>query len=253
MALIPKKSKVSVREISKKIAKDMIVKNHYSHAWTSCRYALGIFYEMDNEHSFFDEKEERLAGVAIYGYPVGARAAASISSELEPKQALELTRLFIYEEYGKNMESISISKTFQWLKENAPDIKVLISYADPGQEHLGGIYQATNWHYQGTNLGIMDNYGIKLEPDGKWIHSRTVFSMFGSGNLEHLKNRIGHTFWRRTEPRKHRFFYLLGNKGEKKKVLNNLIHPLKPYPKDPKEYVPEIEKIEVEEKSKFYE
>jgi len=253
MALIPKKSKVSVREISKKIAKDMIVKNHYSHAWTSCRYALGIFYEMDNEHSFFDEKEERLAGVAIYGYPVGARAAASISSELEPKQALELSRLFIYEEYGKNMESISISKTFQWLKENAPDIKVLISYADPGQEHLGGIYQATNWHYQGTNLGIMDNYGIKLEPDGKWIHSRTVFSMFGSGNLEHLKNRIGHTFWRRTEPRKHRFFYLLGNKGEKKKVLNNLIHPLKPYPKDPKEYVPEIEKIEVEEKSKFYE
>ena len=247
------KTKITIREISKKIAKDVIVKNHYSHAWTSCRYALGIFYEMDNEHAFFDEKEEKLAGGAIYGYPVGARAAASISSELEPKQALELTRLFIYEEYGKNMESISISKTFQWLKENAPDIKVLISYADPGQEHIGGIYQATNWHYQGTNLGIMDNYGIKLEPDGKWIHSRTVFSMFGSGNLEHLKNRIGHTFWRRTEPRKHRFFYLLGNKGEKKKVLNNLIHPLKPYPKDPKEYVPEIEKIEVEEKSKFYE
>ena len=77
--MIPKKSKVSVREISKKIAKEMIVKHHYSHAWTSCRYALGIFYEMDNQHSFFDEKEEKLAGVAIYGYPVGARAAGSIS------------------------------------------------------------------------------------------------------------------------------------------------------------------------------
>ena len=59
----------------------MIVKHHYSHAWTSCRYALGIFYETDNEHSFFDEKEEKLAGVAIYGYPVGARAAASISDD----------------------------------------------------------------------------------------------------------------------------------------------------------------------------
>ncbi len=45
--MIPKKSKVSVREISKKIAKEMIVKHHYSHAWTSCRYALGIFYETD--------------------------------------------------------------------------------------------------------------------------------------------------------------------------------------------------------------
>ena len=41
------KSKISVREISKKIAKDMIVKHHYSHKWTSCRYALGIFYETD--------------------------------------------------------------------------------------------------------------------------------------------------------------------------------------------------------------
>ena len=253
MDLIPKKSKVSVREISKKIAKEMIVKHHYSHAWTSCRYALGIFYETDNQHSFFDEKEEKLAGVAIYGYPVGARAAGSISEELQPKQALELTRLFIHEEYGKNMESISISKTFKWLKQYASDIKVLISYADPGQEHIGGIYQATNWMYQGYNVGIMDNYGIKLEEDGKGIHSRTVLEMFGSGNLEHLKSRIGHTFWRRKEPRKHRFFFLLGSKGEKKRVLNNLIHPLKPYPKDPKLYTPEIEEITVEEKSGFYE
>ena len=54
MEQTPKKSKVLVREISKKIAKDMIVKHHYSHTWTMCRYALGIFYETDNQHSFFD-------------------------------------------------------------------------------------------------------------------------------------------------------------------------------------------------------
>ena len=51
------KSKISVREISKKIAKDMIVKHHYSHKWTSCRYALGIFYETDNQHSFLMNKK----------------------------------------------------------------------------------------------------------------------------------------------------------------------------------------------------
>ena len=56
-------SKITIREISKKIAKDMIVKNHYSHKWTSCRYALGVFYETDNEHQFFDEKDEKLAGI----------------------------------------------------------------------------------------------------------------------------------------------------------------------------------------------
>jgi len=246
-------SRISVREISKKIAKQMIVKNHYSHTWTSCRYALGIFYETDNEHAFFDEKEEKLAGVAIYGYPVGARAAASISPRLEPKQALELTRLFIFDEYGKNTESVVLSQTFKWLKKNAPDIQVLISYSDPGQEHLGIIYQATNWIYQGCDLGLMDNYGIRLEEDSKWIHSRTVFEMFGSGNLEHLKSRIGHTFWRRKEPRKHRYVYFLCGRGEKKKIMNELKHPPKPYPKDPKQYLPEIEKVMVEEKENFYE
>ena len=44
-------NKITIREISKKIAKSMIVKNHYSHKWTSCRYALGIFYETGNEVS----------------------------------------------------------------------------------------------------------------------------------------------------------------------------------------------------------
>ena len=77
------KSKISVREISKKIAKDMIVKHHYSHKWTMCRYALGVFFETDNEHQFFDEQDEKLAGVAIYGYPVGRSATTSISPELK--------------------------------------------------------------------------------------------------------------------------------------------------------------------------
>ena len=148
-------SKITIREISKKIAKDMIVKNHYSHKWTSCRYALGIFYETDNEHTFFDEKDEKLAGVAIYGYPVGRSAPKSISPELKEEEVLELTRLFIFDDYGKNTESVVLSKTFNWLKENASEIKVLVSYSDPEQGHLGIIYQATNWIYQGNNISCL--------------------------------------------------------------------------------------------------
>ena len=79
------KNKITIREISKKLGKEIIVKNHYSHKWTMCRYALGIFYETENQHSFFDEKEEKLAGVAIYGYPVGRLATTSISDELKSK------------------------------------------------------------------------------------------------------------------------------------------------------------------------
>ena len=245
--------KITIREISKKIAKDMIVKNHYSHKWTSCRYALGIFYETDNQHAFFDEKDEKLAGVAIYGYPVGRSAPKSISPELKEEEVLELTRLFIFDEYGKNTESVVLSKTFKWLQENAKDIKVLVSYSDPEQGHLGIIYQATNWIYQGNSIRLMPNYAIRLTEDGKWMHSRNVTTKFGSHNLEKLKKKIGHTFWRKLEPEKHRYLYLLCGRKDKKKIMNTLIHKPKPYPKDAYQFYPEIQTIEVESKESFYE
>ena len=247
--------KIIIREVSKKIGKEMIVKHHYSHKWTMCRYALGIFYEMDNDHSFFDEKEEKLIGVAIYGYPVGRLATTSISEELKSEEVLELTRLFIFDEYGKNTESISLSKTFKWLKQNT-DIKALISYSDPEQRHLGIIYQATNWIYQGNSIRHMGNYGIALEEGGKFMHSRTVSATYGSHNVEHLKKKIGHTFWRKEEPEKHRYVYFLCGKKDKKKMMKSLKHPSLPYPKNADDYVVQIEKIEVEEtkeKQSFYE
>ena len=37
-------SKITIREISKAAGKDMIVKYHYTHAFSMCRYALGVFY-----------------------------------------------------------------------------------------------------------------------------------------------------------------------------------------------------------------
>src|SRR5690606_16022678 len=38
----------------------------------------------------------------------------------------------------------------KFLKQRSPGIKLLVSYADPGQDHHGGIYQASNWIYTGT-------------------------------------------------------------------------------------------------------
>ena len=140
------KSRVSIRPIYKPLAREMIEKYHYSGRLSSCRYPLGIFYQTDDEHKFFAEPEEKLIGVACYGFPVGRRVLGSIFSEeiLETKNLLELTRLYIRDGYGKNIESLAISKSFKWLKENAPKIKVLVSYADPEQNHDGAIYQATN-------------------------------------------------------------------------------------------------------------
>ena len=37
-------SKLSVRKISKSVAKDIIVKNHYSHLWTKVSHSFRIIY-----------------------------------------------------------------------------------------------------------------------------------------------------------------------------------------------------------------
>ena len=247
-------SKVSLRLIPKPLARTFIEKNHYSGKLSSCRYPIGVFFQSDEEHKFFDEKEEKLIGCIAYGFPIGRRVLGSIFKkdlELTTKNILELTRLVIYDGYGKNIESYVISQSFKWLKENASDVKVLISYADPEQNHAGGIYQATNWLYQGCGaIQMAPTFSLRLSEDEEWVHSRTVYSMYGSSNVEHLKRRIGHTFWLKKEAEKHRYLYFLGSKKDKRLFINNLKHPQLPYPKEAINKA-EVTKHEVKEKG-FY-
>ena len=220
-------SKLSIRQIDKPTAKKMVVKYHYSKLWTKCSVALGLFIDTGKEHSFFDEAEEKMIGVIVYGDPIGRLTGQSISDEIKRTEVLELTRLFIHDGYGSNIESWFISQSFKWLKENT-DIKAFISYADPKEGHAGTIYQATNWIYQGNSIRPNDTYSFKLKPDDEWIHGRTLANTYKTNDIEKLKKKIGHTFWYRVEPLKHRYVYLLQNK---RKLMKHLKHPIKPYPK----------------------
>ena len=249
MELYVNTSKVFVRPIYKPLARDIIEKNHYSGRLSSCRHPLGIFYKTDNQHEFFDETEEKLIGVIAYGFPVGRRVLGSIFSEdiLETKNILELTRLFVHDGYGKNIESHVISLSFKWLKIYAPNVKVLVSYADPEQQHDGAIYQATNWIYQGCgDFQLAPTYSLKLKEDDEWMHSRSVYSKFGSADPKKLVKAIGHTFWLKKEASKHRYIYFLGSKSENKKFRKLMKHPEMKYPKNYKHKI-EIKKIELDD------
>ena len=135
-------SKLSIRQIDKPTAKKMVVKYHYSKLWTKCSVALGLFIDTGKEHSFFDEPEEKMIGVIVYGDPIGRHSGASIAASIDRKSVYELVRLFVHDGYGSNAESFLIGESFRWLKKNRPDIKALISYSDPMQGHVGTVYQA---------------------------------------------------------------------------------------------------------------
>ena len=168
-------SKLSVREIDRKIARKFIVEYHYSHQWTKCTHALGLFTTTGREHSFFDEPEEKLIGAICYGDPIGRNSGASISLAVPRTAVFELVRLFVHDGYGSNIESYLIGEGFRWLKKHRTDIKALISYSDPMQGHVGTVYQATNWLYQGNNIRWTDSWLFKFKEDGKWQHGRTIF------------------------------------------------------------------------------
>ena len=241
-------TKIVVRSISKSVAKDLIIKNHYTHKWTLCQVAYGVFYKTESVSKFIEDNQETLIGACIYGHPVGRSAAESFSEFVKIDEVLELTRLWIADGYGRNIESYVISQTFKLIKKDFSKIKIIMSYSDSEQGHRGTIYQATGFYYQGNrSIALMPNFSVSLEgpPNYKWIHSRTVQSTYGSHNIEYLKKKIGHTFWRKKESTKHRYFYLLTNKVEKKKILASIKHPCLPYPKNTV-FEEEIEEIKVE-------
>lgn len=200
--------------ISKNIAKEMIINYHYTHKWTNCRYALGLIVQDD------------IVGVGIYGYPVGRQVASSISPLIDNHDVLELTRLWINDNQPKNTESWFISRTMWWLKKHS-NIRVLIAYSDPMFSHLGIIYQASNWLYQGNKTMLLPGYihvvkGIKL-------HQRTCVARYGSIKREIL-SKIDPNYYRIKAPHKHRYIYIL-DKENKLDILHTLKHPVLPYPK----------------------
>ena len=95
------KSRVTVREISKAVARDFIEKYHYTKKFSSTRYALGIFYREDTEHLFFAGDNEHLIGCMTYGHPVSNRTVDSITDGMALDEVLELTRLVCLDGYGK--------------------------------------------------------------------------------------------------------------------------------------------------------
>ncbi len=82
---------------------------------------------------------------------------------------LELRRLVTLDICPRNTESWFISKCLKHIKKNTAVLKV-VSYADPLYNHVGYVYQASNWEYHGTTA---KDTGY-VTPSGKVYHSRAL-------------------------------------------------------------------------------
>src|ERR1044071_9458832 len=105
--------------------KAFIEKNHYLHAWpTNAQLCFGLV-KID---------ENRMVGAQIFGEPGRADLFKSISPLLtEHEQVLELQRGFVEDGYGQNIESWFVSRCFKAIRQIRPQVKVIVSYADPSR------------------------------------------------------------------------------------------------------------------------
>lgn len=113
--------------------------------------------------SVFNDKEE-WCGVITFGY--GASANMGKPYKLNHGQYLELTRMALNSKQESTSKAMSIA--MRLIKKLCPTVKLLISYADKGQNHKGIIYQATNWFL----VDESESSGFEVWYKGKWVHDR---------------------------------------------------------------------------------
>ncbi len=202
------KSRFVMREVNYQTAHKIITDNHYSHCMPCCELAIGFF--VDNI----------LNCVVVFGQSATCKMADSLPSS----NYWELSRLFSFDWAGRNTESYCISQSLKYIEENYQK-DLIISFADPNENHIGYIYQATNWLYCGQSQP--DEWYII---EGKKLHPRTVVANYGTRGEDKLR-QMGYDFKREYLAGKHRYIYLLGSKGRRKELRKKLKYPILPYPK----------------------
>lgn len=128
---------------------------------------------------------------------------------LSQTQVTELVRVALTKHSTPVSRIVSIA--IKILRTSSPDLKLLVSYADPNEGHNGTIYQAMNWVFEGLSKSTV-LYKVK----GKFVHQRTASSAMG--NISGLETK--------KLPDKLKYLYPLD------KAMRKQIAPLaKPYPK----------------------
>jgi hypothetical protein len=206
-----------VESIKSKETHDWLLNKHYAKRIPPITYAFGIF-----------DRTNCLQGVITFGTPVSSTLRNLWHNQFK---LMELNRLVVNEGLEKNVLSFFLSTSLKRL----PNPLVLVSYADSSQNHHGYIYQATNWIYTGLSIPFKDVAVMGMEN----MHHSTIEDLArGRENkMELLKKMFGDRLYRIDRPRKHRYFYLLGSKKEKREMNSMFPYKKMPYPKgDNKRY-----------------
>ena len=161
-------------------------------------------------------------GVVLFGQ--GATPEIGSPYGLRQQEICELTRVALTAHKSSVSRIVAISLRF--LRKHCPNLRLVVSFADAGQGHHGGIYQAGGWIY--ANGAETHAYRV----NGILVHPKTLHSRYGKGgqSIPWLRQNVDPAAERVIAGFKHRYLMPLDE------AMRAQIAPLaKPYPKRAKE------------------
>lgn len=158
-------------------------------------------------------ENDKFIGVVLFAY--GANANISKPYGLKQVECCELVRVALQNHMAPVSKIIAFA--IKMLRKQSPGIRLIVSYADTGQGHHGGIYQASNWLYEGHFGGESS-----VVVNGRLMHRRQAYSLFGTTRPPGSHN----------VPASGKHKYLMPLDAEMRKQIEPLA---KPYPKRTKE------------------
>ena len=201
-----------VRLINRRQCAEYILEIHYAKRWPSISYAFGLYLN------------NILCGVVTYGTPPSATLKVGIAGDEHKGDILELNRLCLKNNV-KNEASLLVGRSLKILPSN----KIVVSFADIAQGHLGYVYQATNFIYCGLSAKRTD-WKVKGK---EHLHGQTIADEFRGvkNRAAAMREKYGDDFYLAPRSRKHRYIFIVGSKTYKKKIKKALKYKVMDYPK----------------------
>lgn len=199
---------ITLTKATPKAIRYACLKFHYAKAVPSVQYGYNVY------------ENGEWCGVICFGGGATPHLASSVG--LIPGEVLELERVALNGKQSTTSECVAAA--VRQLHREAPQLKMLVSYADCDQNHYGTIYQATNWIYLGCmNEGERGAFII----NGKKIHPRSVGAAGYKQSLQWLREHIDSNAEEFRTRGKQKYIYVFDKKLRKKWLSKALPYPKK--------------------------
>jgi hypothetical protein len=150
---------------------------------------------------------------------------------LKQDECVELVRIALTKHETPVSKIMMLAVKF--LSKSNEGIRLIVSYADLDMGHHGGIYQATNWVYEGIfNAGNRQGFLV----NGRVRHNKSIHSMGVKQSIDAVRMHIDPKAKEVFTKGKHKYLMALDDD-----MKTRILHLAKPYPKRVKQAMTDIQ------------